>query len=300
MKPGLKSITVAAAATGALLAAGGAPATGAPHVRSALVSTPTLKVVASKGGVFTVAGSRTFSAGRVNIVLHARKGEQEVAIARLHGTYTYKDLGRDFATYAKSQNAPTPKAIKAINRIVRRTTFYGGLDTGHGHNTVSGTVVLPRAGTYLLLNDQPGPGLGGKVKLHVSAKQGYRTAPSVAAVQRATTSKRFRGSTALPASGTIGFENDSTSSPHFLTLQHVRKGTTRKQVIKALQGGPGGSGAQIFRAGSLGTDVVWPGRAMTLSYTLPAGDYAEMCFFPDLKTGMPHAFMGMVRIVHLS
>jgi hypothetical protein len=33
---------------------------------------------------------------------------------------------------------------------------------------------------------------------------------------------------------------------------------------------------------------------------LPAGDYAEMCFFPDLKTGMPHAMMGMVRIVHLS
>jgi len=24
-----------------------------------------------------------------------------------------------------------------------------------------------------------------------------------------------------------------------------------------------------------------------------------MCFFPDLKTGMPHAAMGMVRIVHL-
>jgi hypothetical protein len=33
---------------------------------------------------------------------------------------------------------------------------------------------------------------------------------------------------------------------------------------------------------------------------LPAGDYAEVCFFPDLETGMPHAFMGMVRIVHLS
>jgi hypothetical protein len=24
-----------------------------------------------------------------------------------------------------------------------------------------------------------------------------------------------------------------------------------------------------------------------------------MCFFPDPKTGDPHAFMGMVRIVHL-
>jgi len=47
------------------------------------------------------------------------------------------------------------------------------------------------------------------------------------------------------------------------------------------------------------TDVLSPGQSQTLTYTLPKGTYAEMCFFPDLKTGMPHAAMGMVRIVHL-
>ena len=102
----------------------------------------------------------------------------------------------------------------------------------------------------------------------------------------------------LPAKGTIEFYNKATNSPHFLFLMHVKKGTTRKTMIKALQSGPG-QGPNIFRNGSLGTDVIFTGHSQTLTYDLPAGDYAEVCFFPDLKTGMPHAFMGMVRIVHL-
>ncbi|HVT19831.1 MAG TPA: hypothetical protein VHE57_00385 [Mycobacteriales bacterium] len=258
--------------------------------------TPTLSIVASKTGTFDVTGPRHFSAGRVNLVLKAQKGEQEVAIARLHGTYTYKDLARDFATYGQAADNPTPKALKALNRIVRRTTFYGGLDTGTGHNTVSGSVVLPKAGTYLLLNDANGPGGGGKVNLHVSTRIGYRTAPAVSGVVRATTSKRFRGAKNLPANGTIEFKNNSKNSPHFLFLQHVKKGTTRKQVIKALHSnGPG-----PIRKGAVGTDVLFMGHTQTLTYSLPAGDYAELCFFPDLKTGMPHALMGMVRVVHLS
>ncbi|HWC33433.1 MAG TPA: hypothetical protein VG650_01280 [Mycobacteriales bacterium] len=299
MKLRYKSIAVAAATTGALLAAGGATAIGTPHVKRTLLPTPLLAITASKGGTFEVAGPRHFSAGRVNLKLVAGKGEQEVAIARLHGSYSYKDLGRDFATFGKAQDNPTPAALKALNRIVRRTTFFGGLDSGAGHTTVSGSVVLPRAGKYLVLNDATGPGLGGKVALHVSPRVGSRSTPPASAVVRATTSKRFRGSKHLPAAGTIEFKNNSTNSPHFLFLQHVKKGTTRKQVLEALKcQGPKCHGP--IRNGSVGTDVVFMGKTMTLTYTLPAGDYAEMCFFPDLKTGMPHALMGMVRIVHLS
>jgi hypothetical protein len=101
----------------------------------------------------------------------------------------------------------------------------------------------------------------------------------------------------LPAKGTITFSNTATNSPHFLVLQHVKEGTTRQQVIKALNsnGAPG-----FILKESLGTDVVSPGHSQTLTYTLPAGEYVEMCFFPDLQTGMPHALMGMVRVVHLT
>jgi hypothetical protein len=40
------------------------------------------------------------------------------------------------------------------------------------------------------------------------------------------------------------------------------------------------------------------GHAMVLHTHIPAGEYALMCFFADPETGMPHAFMGMVKIVH--
>ena len=42
-------------------------------------------------------------------------------------------------------------------------------------------------------------------------------------------------------------------------------------------------------------DPVSPGHAMSLHLHLPAGTYAEMCFFPDPMEGIPHALMGMVR-----
>jgi hypothetical protein len=300
MKTSRNYLTVAAAATGVLLAAGGTPALGTPqsaHARSALIETPSFDITMSKGSDMKVVGPATISAGRIKVTLHAKKGEQEVAVMRLHKGYTMAELSSDFATYGMAEDNPTPKSLKALNRIVRRTTFYGGLDSGGGHTTVSGSVVLPKAGTYYFLDDSDGPGQGGPpTKLKVTAKAGSREAVAVSAHVKATGSERFRGSTNLPASGTIEFTNKSTNSPHFLFLQHVKKGTTRKEVIKAFQSnGPG-----PFLRESVGTDVLHMGRSQTLTYSLPAGDYAEVCFFPDLKTGMPHAFMGMVRIVHLS
>jgi hypothetical protein len=304
MKTSRSHLTIAAAATGALLASGGAPALGAPHAphaRSALVETPSFDITMSKGTDMKVVGPASVSAGRIKLTLHAKKGEQEIAVMRLHKGYTMAELNRDFAKFGASEDQPTPKGLKALRRVVRHTTFYGGLDSGAGHTTVSGTVVLPKAGTYYFLDDSNGgPGTGGPpTKLKVTPKAGSRDAVAVSAHVTAVNAHRFRGSTNLPASGTIEFTNKATNSPHFLFLQHVKAGTTRKQVIKGFQcEGPKCRGP--FLEGGLGTDVVHMGKSQTLTYSLPAGDYVEVCFFPDLKTGMSHAFMGMVRIVHLS
>jgi hypothetical protein len=51
--------------------------------------------------------------------------------------------------------------------------------------------------------------------------------------------------------------------------------------------------------GSTGTDTLTTGESQTLTYSLPKGEYVELCFFPDPMTGMPHALMGMIGIVHL-
>jgi hypothetical protein len=81
-----------------------------------------------------------------------------------------------------------------------------------------------------------------------------------------------------------------------MELQHVKAGTTRKQVINAFSGnGPG----DFFLSGDAGTDVVSHAQTMNLKVHLPKGTYAMYCFFPDPKTGMPHFLMGMVKMVHL-
>jgi hypothetical protein len=47
--------------------------------------------------------------------------------------------------------------------------------------------------------------------------------------------------------------------------------------------------------------VISPGRSMTVDYDLPPGQYVLLCFMPDPKMhGMPHALMGMIKMVHLS
>jgi hypothetical protein len=247
---------------------------------------------------FEVSGPRTLSAGRVNLVLHAKKGEQDFTVLRLHKGYTLAKLQQDFGTFFSAEENPTPAAMKAINRIVRRTTFVGGIDSGTGHKTVRGSIVLAKPGAYYLINLAPNG--AAPVKLHVTAKAGTRATPAATARVRSINAERFRGSATLPASGTIEFTNDATNSPHFLNLLRVKAGTTRKDVVKALQCGGPDCAPPPFLRDSVGTDVLDPGKSQTLTYTLPAGDYAEMCFFPDLKTGMPHAMMGMVRIVHLS
>jgi hypothetical protein len=53
------------------------------------------------------------------------------------------------------------------------------------------------------------------------------------------------------------------------------------------------------RRGEAGVDALSYGEQQTLHVNLPAGQYVEMCFFPDPDEGLPHAFMGMIRMVHL-
>ncbi len=103
----------------------------------------------------------------------------------------------------------------------------------------------------------------------------------------ALTDERFGGAVTLPASGTITFRNRSTTAPHFLSLQHVKEGTTRGQVLASFSTG----NTSYALSGDANTDAVSPGQAMTLTYHVPKGEYVEVCFFPDLKTGIPHAIM---------
>lgn len=290
-------IGLAAAAATGLAVAGLPSAQAAPVAPAASSSVPALHVAITDRG-FYVDGPSTFPAGRVQVSFdNARaKAESETEVFQLAAGYHWADLRSDFKTMAPNLFAPngnTKKGLKALNHIIANVTGYGGFDVMAG-KSAHGTLLLPHAGTYVIFNDSNVP--RSPHWLTVTAPVGPQTLPAADANVVAKTTRRFGGDTTLPAKGTINFTNKSTESPHFLNLQQVKPGTTRKQVIEALQGN---GGPPPFLDGVAGTDALTTGQSMNVHVHLPAGTYAEMCFFPDPKTGMPHAFMGMVRIVKL-
>jgi hypothetical protein len=294
------SVGLAAAATAAigLVASGAGTALSAPHGHhAALAHTPKLSVTISKKH-FHVVGPKTFRAGRVAISLKAVGGEQAVQVAQLKKGYTYSDLKADIIGFGSTVSNTTGMATKAgmkhLHNALRHTTLLGGLDTVPG-TIEKGTVLLARPGNYIVYHDDQGlPGQ--KVNLTVTGPKADRATPRSSATVIAMTDRRFGGAKTLPGHGIIKFANHSTESPHFLVLQQVKAGTTRKEVITALESS---APPTIFLKGAAETDAISEGQSQTLTLDLPKGTYAEACFFPDPGAGMgtPHAFMGMVNIV---
>ena len=45
--------------------------------------------------------------------------------------------------------------------------------------------------------------------------------------------------------------------------------------------------------------MLTPGQHVAQYIDLPPGKYLIACFWPDFRTGMPHAFMGMWKLIQL-
>jgi hypothetical protein len=292
-------LAVAAATTVGLIGAGSGVAASAPRAHPAVAHTPSLKVVISKGH-FVLTGPKRFRAGRVAISLTAVGNERKIQVARFAKGFTFKDLVVDIigfgSTVSNTTGMATPAGMKHLRDAIHHTLLLGGLDAQKGQ-TLHGTVMLAKPGKYTIYNDS-GNVPTHPVTLTVIGPAAKRAIPHSTATVVAMTDRRFGGSKTLPAHGIIRFANHSTESPHFLDLQQVTPGTTRKDVLDALEGN---SPPTIFLGGAANTDAVSPGQSQTLRLSLPKGTYAEMCFFPDPGAGMgiPHAFMGMIDIVQV-
>jgi hypothetical protein len=277
--------------TGALAAPGAVHAHARPHVAAA---SPTLHAVINKHGL-KLKGDRSIKASRVAVTLRAKGGERELAIVKFKKSYSFAKLVRDekyFFTHGGGNGQPTKKALARLHRAIRLCTFAGGLDVQAG--SVSKETLVMTKGKYVVYND--GGNLPDDPKtITVTGATHHTKAPkTTATVFMKKNQNRFGGSKVLPAKGTIKVENKNIHSPHFLAMLHVKKGTTRKQVEEGLQSS---SPPSFILPGGTGTDALSMGQSQTLSYSIPKGTYAELCFFPDPVTGIPHAFMGMIRIV---
>jgi hypothetical protein len=294
-----QSVGVSAAAIAAvgLIGAASGTALSAPQAHHALAHTPKLSITMSKKH-FTLTGPTSFRAGRVAVSLKAVGGDRTIEFVSFTKGYSFAHLRADLEAFGKGQGAmgETKAGLRHLNNAVRHTHLYGGFDATS--STVKGTVVLPKAGTYIVYDDTTELPARPKT-LTVTGPEVKRAAPHSTATVIATNAKRFKGPKTLPAHGTITFKNAATNSPHMLVLQQVQKGTTRKQVIDYLETGSQDPPPFGLPAG-VSTDVLGEGNSQTLTYHLPKGQYVEMCFFPDLQTGMAHALMGMVDMVNLT
>lgn len=251
----------------------------AAQEQGAAVSSITIKVAKK---TINVRGANDLRAGRVKVEV---KGAGVAEIVMFKRGYDIDDLMKDVA-------AANQGDIKALKHALANTTFLGGFEAGG-----SGTVVLPRAGDYFVFSfASRGHGAFSAGAVKKAPK------PTVDGALIAKAGPIWAGSTTFPAAGTFNFKNKDQTVPHFVILQQVVEGTTTDQVLESLQNeGPNSPPPPFALPAGLETASISSGRSMTVDYDLPPGQYVVMCFFPDPNMGgMPHALMGMLRMIHLT
>jgi hypothetical protein len=274
----------ALASTPLLLTQAGADATTAPTASRA-APTPHVTATHTKKTI-RLKGANGLRPGRVKLSVTGKGTVEFVMFKR----------GYDIADFTKDVNRFGAKNdVKALKRALRKTTILGGLSGGS-----TGTIVLPKAGSYTPISLGQRGLVSGKALVVRGAKRATKT-PKVDGTIIGKVGPAWGGSSSLPAKGRLGFKNKA-DEPHFVILQQVAEGTTTDQVLQFLQTDDGTSPPPPWlMAGGMETGTLSPGRSMTVDYDLPPGQYDVMCFFPDPEMGgMPHALMGMLEMIHLT
>jgi hypothetical protein len=275
---------VISAAALALVAA--APADAATAVKTVRVRMSDSSILFTGGGATTAGGVTTLHAGRYHFHVVGRGGGHSLQLLRFQNGYTLEQLQKDFA-------GDPSEDVAVVQRIDNGVVFLGGADAAPKH---PGDMVVKLNATQLMAVDFAGDG-NTTAMVNVVGK-----APDQAKVPHdgkyTAFSYGWGVSKHLPASGMVKFANQA-DQPHFLTLQRVKDSTTNAKVRKAINSGGQGNPPWLLKA-STESGVLSPGKSQLLKYDLPAGKYLVACFWPDYFTGMPHANMGMWKLVTLS
>ena len=283
--------TVGAAALAAsplLLAPTGASATSSRAAAPTLsrAAMPHISATLTKKAL-RLKGTDGLRAGRVKLSV---TGKGTVELAMFDKGYDAQDFAADVNKFGAKQD------IKALKHALAHTQILGGLAGGD-----TGTIVLPRAGSYTPFSlGERGIVLGKSFTARGPVRK--TRAPRTDGRILAKPGPSWGGSSTLPATGSFMFKNKRTTGvPHFVVLQQVAEGTTTDQVLQFLQSGEEGPPPSWALPASMETGSLSPGHSMTVDYDLPPGQYVVMCFFPDPKMGgMPHALMGMLEMIHLT
>jgi hypothetical protein len=270
------ALSTAAVATGLVIGAGPASASSPANV-------PVVRVHINSKSI-TLNTGRTLHAGRILFRVVTHDGEHGLQIARLHKGYSLQQAGADI-------NSAFGGNVAAVRRVDHNISFRGGAQTEPKH---PGTVgVTLSKGQYVFLDTE-----GNAFALvNVVGKAHPRKAIAYTGTVTAFTYGFAATPSTLPAAGYVRIVNQA-DQPHFVDFNHVKASTTPAMVRKYFKsGGQGQPSWGLPENASAG--VVSPGRSEILRYNLPPGKYLLACFWPDSETGMPHAVMGMWKLVTL-
>jgi hypothetical protein len=220
-----------------------------------------------------------------NTVFKAVSGDgkdHELQIVRLHRGYSPQQFGADVGKAFGGDAA-------AVRRVDSRVTFRGGAET---HERPGYMSVPLNAHTFYLLDID-----GNSVrKLTVTGKFQQRPRPG-GHQMIAAYSYGFGVDGALPHRGWI-HERNTADQPHFFVFNQVKAGTTAPEVRRYFKSGAQGAPSFALRA-NISSGVISPNTGQKFYMDLPAGRYLVACFWPDAQTGMPHALMGMWKLITL-
>jgi hypothetical protein len=245
------------------------------------------------------AGSIRFAVSTTN-ASSSNGGGSTISLFRLKKGKTAADLMQGFKDEFSHDNA-----ARGTQELTAAATFRGLADVVVDSPEVVTEYLSP--GTYYLLdlgNTPKGPPSvttltvkEAKDGMHIEQDSDLVSQTSVLA----TSADRFVAPRKWPHEGTYTFRNTSKTL-HFMIMQPVTEGTTDQMVSDYFKSaGPQSPPPPFLKKGPTGgNDVVSPGYSLQVSYDLPKGTYVLLCFVADDVTGMPHAVMGMHKVVVLN
>ncbi|WP_037604289.1 hypothetical protein [Streptacidiphilus rugosus] len=290
---------LAAAVTTAAVALVGPAVTGAATASAAPQGT-TVHVKMTNAGFRLPeevrAGFVTFSVSTKDANGHELQGLQ------LHKGVT---IARIVADIRKAVSNNPSEAAAGIRAVERDATVVGGAAV-EPSTVVDATIPLTR-GTYYFFDfsqffvpNAPAPTFH---RLEVNCAFRGTTPWHRAEIDQVETRKgpRFEGPSNLDLDAPILVRNKADEI-HEAMFQRVNPGVTNAKLtafFAAVAAGKNPGFNPFAESASRGLAAMSPGREQVLSFHPKSGRYALLCFIPDDRSGIPHAFLGMHEVVRL-
>lgn len=213
-------------------------------------------------------------------------------------------------------DAPLEVQARSSDFLDRNVTWFGGVDVFPGRGGAV-TMTLDE-GTYVLIDVAQGLGPGELTTVRpfrVTSGSGGGLPKADARIEMREgdddhaghvtagddDGHAFRASDRLPAKGVVEVRNKNAVH-HFAALAPVRPGTTDADIQErydAFLSGEEPSDDPFLDGPSASMNVLSEGKRAQLTYDLPPGTYVILCFIPDEVNGLPHALLGMHKVVEL-